>query len=160
LRGFTIIELMVTVAVIAVLAAIAAPSFNPLIERWRVRQITEELQSTLYFARSEAIKRGGGITIDATGGWDQGWKVTHTQAGDLQFFTAPSKVVLTQNNSKPKIFVDRWGMLSEINGGAATAMNFLLYPTDKNDNDHNAIRLCVSSGGRILQKSAGAACPS
>jgi type IV fimbrial biogenesis protein FimT len=59
-RGFTAIELMVTVAILAVLAGIAAPSFNPIIERWRVRQVSEELQSTLYFARSEAVKRGGG----------------------------------------------------------------------------------------------------
>ena len=62
-RGFTIIELMVTVAVLGVLAAIAAPSFQPLIERWQVRQVSEELQSTLYFTRSEAIKRGGNIII-------------------------------------------------------------------------------------------------
>ena len=54
--GFTAIELMVVLAILAVLAALAAPSFNPLIERWRVRQATEALQSTLYFARSEAIR--------------------------------------------------------------------------------------------------------
>ena len=36
-KGFTAIELMVTVAVLAVLAAIAAPSFKPLFERWQVR---------------------------------------------------------------------------------------------------------------------------
>ena len=41
-------------------------TFTPLIERWRMRQITEELQSTLYLARAEAIKRGGNITIVRT----------------------------------------------------------------------------------------------
>ncbi|MGL6206135.1 MAG: pilus assembly FimT family protein, partial [Giesbergeria sp.] len=68
-HGFTAIELMVVVAIVAVLAALAAPSFTPLIERWRVRQAAENLTSSLYFARSEAIKRGGGIALDATGGW-------------------------------------------------------------------------------------------
>ena len=56
-KGFTAIELLVTIAILGVLAAIAAPSFKPLIERWKVRQVTEELQSTFYVARSEAIAR-------------------------------------------------------------------------------------------------------
>ena len=157
-RGFTLIELMVTVAIVAVLAAIAAPSFVPMIERWRVRQAAESLQSTIYLARSEAIKRGGGVTIDASGGWDQGWKVVH-KTNDLQVVTAPSKTVLTQNNSKTMLYLDRWGMVSETDGGVATAMNFLIHPTGKEDSV-NAIRLCVATGGRILQKAAGAACPS
>ena len=71
-RGFTLLEVMVVVAIIAVLAALAGPSFTPIIERWRVRSAAEDLTSTFYLARSEAIKRGGGITIDATGGWGQG----------------------------------------------------------------------------------------
>ena len=158
-RGFTAIELMVVVAIVAVLAALAGPSFTPMIERWRVRQTAEALQSSIYLARSEAIKRGGGITIDATGGWDQGWRVTHTQGATtttLQVVPAPSNVALTQ--AALQLFVDRWGMVSTTSNGAATTTNFLIYPTGKSESP-NAIRLCISAGGRILQKAAGAACP-
>ena len=159
-RGFTAIELMVVVAIVAVLAALAGPSFTPMIERWRVRQTAEALQSSIYLARSEAIKRGGGITIDATGGWDQGWRVTHTQGAtttELQVVPAPSNIALTQ--AALQLFVDRWGMVSTTSNGAATTTNFLIYPTGKSESP-NAIRLCISAGGRILQKAAGAACPS
>ena len=62
-RGFTAIELMVTIGIAAILAALAAPSFTGLMERWRVRQAAEGLQSTLYYARSEAIKRGGNVVM-------------------------------------------------------------------------------------------------
>lgn len=162
-RGFTAIELMVTVAILAVLSALAAPSFTPIMERWRVRQAAEELQSTIYFTRAEAIKRGGGIAIvAATGGWDQGWKVTYTQGSttsDLQVSPAPSKVTISQSNSKTTLFVDRWGMLSETNGDAPVAMNVLIYPTSKSATDSSATRLCIGIGGRIVQMKQGAACP-
>ena len=169
-RGFTLIEAMVTVAILSILVALAAPSFVPMIERWRVRQSVEQLESTLYYARSEAIKRGGGITIDATGGWDQGWRVTHTQGATttpLQEVPAPNQVAFEQqptDKASTKLFVDRWGMVSTTDPttttstGVATTTNFLIYPTGKSGSS-NAIRLCISAGGRILQKAAGAACP-
>ena len=62
-KGFTAIELMVVVAILAVLTTLAAPSFHLIIERWRVRQTVEGLQSTLQYARSEAVRRGGGVFI-------------------------------------------------------------------------------------------------
>jgi type IV fimbrial biogenesis protein FimT len=163
--GFTAIELMVVVSILGVLAALAGPSFTPLIERWRVRSAAEDLISTLYYARSEAIKAGGDITIDATGGWDKGWKVTHTQGGtttERQVSPAPNKLTVVQSgsSSKVKLYADRWGMLSETKGGAPTAgLNFLIYPNGKTTTDISAIRLCVSTGGRIAQTKQGAACP-
>lgn len=160
--GFTAIELMVVVSIVAILAALAAPSFTPLIERWRVRQAAENLTSSLYFARSEAIKRGGGVALDATGGWDQGWKVTHTQNGattDLQINSAPQKTAIAQNNGKTMLFIDRWGMISETNGGVPAAMAFPIFPTGRTDTDSSALRLCLTSGGRITQMKQGAACP-
>lgn len=153
---------MVVAAILAVLAALAGPSFTPLIERWRVRDAAETLTSTLYLARSEAIKRGGGITIDASGGWNTGWKITHTQNGattDLKVNPAPNKISVTQSNSKTTLYVDRWGMLAESSGGAATQMDFVLYPEGKPQTDTSAIRLCSTAGGRIAQVKQGAACP-
>lgn len=161
-RGFTLLEVMMAIAIIAVLAALAGPNFTPLIERWRVRSAAEDLASTLYYARSEAIKRSGGVTIDATGGWNQGWKVTHTQGDtttDLQVSTAPSNITMTQSSNKEKLYVDRWGMLSETSGGTPAAMDILLSPSGKSTTDISAIRLCVAGGGRIAQMKRGAACP-
>ena len=161
-QGFTAIELMVVVAIVAVLAALAGPSFTPLIERWRVRDAAEALTASLYLARSEAIKRGGGVTIDATGGWSTGWKLTYTQNStttDIKVNAPPSRVTIAQNNGNTILYVDRWGMLSESSGGAAVAMSFLLYPEGKSSTDQAAIRLCASMGGRIVQVPHGAACP-
>ena len=64
-RGFTLIELMVTVAVMAILAAIAAPSMSELIDNRRAAGQTEELVASLQLARAEAIRRNARVTVCA-----------------------------------------------------------------------------------------------
>ena len=177
-KGFTAIELLVTIAILGVLAAIAAPSFKPLIERWKVRQVTEELQSTLYFARSEAVKRGGGITIlrnsstddciisdSDTSAWNCGWSVfvdkNHNGVKDsgeevLQQITAPNhvKVKLTSvNNSTGQ---DGQGLANPIQidrwgqfTSDSTSFAFRLTPLGSSNAEASASSLCVSGSGRI-----------
>lgn len=170
LRGFTAIELLVVVAILAILAALAAPSFTPIIERWRVRQVSEDLQSSLYLARSEAIKRGGNVTVtksanigdctNAAGNtqWGCGWTIA-SGSTTLQQTAAPSRVAVTLTGSTGSISVDRWGMLSDGSAAGTTAsMDFLLTPQGKDSSASSAIRLCAGTGGRIVQKKGSETC--
>jgi type IV fimbrial biogenesis protein FimT len=71
-RGFTLLELMVAIAVLAILATVGVPSFNELIQNNRVTTQTNELVSALNFARTEAIKRGRNVEVvvtQAAPGW-------------------------------------------------------------------------------------------
>ena len=61
--GFTLIELMVTLAVIAILAVVAVPATQTLVNGNRLAGTTGELTSALHLARSEAVRRSARVTM-------------------------------------------------------------------------------------------------
>ncbi len=63
IAGFTLIELIITVAVMAILMTLAAPSFQRILAKNRVEGLASELSAALNLARSEAIKRGATVTV-------------------------------------------------------------------------------------------------
>ena len=81
--GFTLIELMVTVAIVALLLTIGLPSFQSSLRSNRLATTTNELMASLALARSEAIRSPGGAWIcTSTDGvtcngdsWNDGWMV-------------------------------------------------------------------------------------
>ena len=80
--GFTLIELAFVVLVVAVLAAVSAPSFTNLVVSQRLRAAGTDLVSSLQIARSEAIKRNGNVIVKPSAdSWTSGWVVA-TPLGD------------------------------------------------------------------------------
>lgn len=73
-RGFSLVEMMVVVAVIAIILGVAAPAVQSMIAAQRVRNAATELYESLIFARSEAIKRAETVAFD-TDGFAGGWKI-------------------------------------------------------------------------------------
>jgi type IV fimbrial biogenesis protein FimT len=76
--GFTLIELMITIAIAAIVLGLAIPSFTSTIASNRLTTGANELVTALNFARSEAIKRGIQVTVrnkGASSQWESGWDV-------------------------------------------------------------------------------------
>lgn len=80
-RAFTLVELIITIAIAAILTAIALPSFREFMVRMTVSANTNELVGALNVARSEAVKRGRPVALIANNGdWNAGWKVVAGKA--------------------------------------------------------------------------------
>jgi prepilin-type N-terminal cleavage/methylation domain-containing protein len=82
-RGFTMIELIVMMSVVAILAGIAVPSFVSVAQGERRIGETADLVLALNYARSEAVKQNTstGVTVTANGSWANGWTVCCTSSG-------------------------------------------------------------------------------
>lgn len=83
LSGFTAVELMVTLAILAILLGIAVPSFSSFTESQRLRAASTDLRTDLTFARSEALKRNQGVSIRrrSAAGWQSGWVIAVQSSG-------------------------------------------------------------------------------
>lgn len=93
IRGFTLIELIVTVAIVAILAAIAFPQFQEITLRMATTTNTNNMVNALNIARSEAVKRGRPVAVIPIGDdWSKGWQVVAaavTGTGSLEAPKSP-----------------------------------------------------------------------
>ncbi len=90
-HGFSLLELMITITIVAILLAIAVPSFRDVIRRNQVSSASNELLASLAYARTEAIDRGQLVSIcpSATGtacttsgkAYEPGWIIYTYPAG-------------------------------------------------------------------------------
>lgn len=86
LKGFSLVELMVTGAILAILLSLALPGFSDLIKNNKISGQTNDFISALSLARSEAIRRGGVVCVKprgtTAGTWSGGWEVFEEKGDD------------------------------------------------------------------------------
>jgi type IV fimbrial biogenesis protein FimT len=82
--GFTLIELVIILALVVIITTLAIPSFQSIINNNQIITTANNLASSLYLARSEALKRGVTVSVCASADqnfdscgqdWHQGWIV-------------------------------------------------------------------------------------
>lgn len=101
-NGFTVIELMITVAVVAILLAVGLPSYDNFIKNSRLTAGNNALATDLTLARSEAVKRGLRVTAcksanqascTTSNNWQQGWIVFTDQDNNASYSSATETLI-------------------------------------------------------------------
>lgn len=116
-RGFTLTELLITIAVLAIALSLAAPSFTQQIANYRVRSAAESIVGGLNYARGEAIRRNTAVsfTLDNSGpGWtvaqvDTAATLQSRSSGELPGVSATSSNSNLAVTFRPTGFVDTTG---------------------------------------------------
>jgi prepilin-type N-terminal cleavage/methylation domain-containing protein len=159
-KGFTLVELMVTVVVAGILMTVAVPSLVSLYEGQRARGVISNIESTILFARNQAVSYGSRVSVCPFNGtscssdWTQGFSVfiDNGTLGTLDNTNGIQDTVLrtvdaVNDNDFIKSTLSRYtfnadGLVHLANGGT------LIYcPGDKSNSDSSGITIGVS--GRV-----------
>ncbi|AGG87897.1 GspH/FimT family pseudopilin [Rhodanobacter denitrificans] len=150
-RGFTLVEMLVTLAIFAVLLMIAIPSMRPFLQSQSVKNASMDINSTVALARSEAIKRNATVDVTANNAadWSQGWVVSQTAANVIRKQPALANIVITPSS----------GSFSFSGNGriTGTGATFTIKPVNKAGSQPLCLTVTVGATGRV--ESTKVTCP-
>jgi type IV fimbrial biogenesis protein FimT len=158
-EGFTLVELMVVIALMAILLALALPSFRSLTEKFRVDGMVSALTASMSHARSEAARRGTTVTLQQrtdcpSQDWNCGWDTVVGRDDDIETLRRqdPDTQVSVAKNTAG-------GLSFNAMGGSANVAGFHFHPAGRSDST-NDVMVCVALSGRArLVKGASQCAP-
>ena len=161
--GFTLVELLVVLAIGSLLLAIAAPAYGDWIASYQLRNHAEQLASSMQLARAEAIKRGARVNLcpaadsrrcAEAAGWSAGWLVYVDANRDgrvdadepvlrVEHATAPGIRVQANRPLEAYVSFTALGTARLLGGGLQMGTFTVCRP------GQNALRVVLANSGRV-----------
>lgn len=162
--GFSLVELMVVIALMAILSTYALPTMRYSILNNRVTSKTNLMVNSLNYARSEAVLRGGKIgllPIDKdTTDWSQGWEVVSNPSSSSPtviktFDFTNDGIQITETNLKVAItYTSRGGVLE----AQSTPLFFNICVKNRTRGDPYGRLLKIEPTGRVSLEDTKLSC--
>lgn len=161
-RGFTLVELMVSIAILAVLLGMAVPAFNNAALSGKLSGFASSLVASTQLARSEAIKRNQTVQLcassdgdtcdDPAGGWAAGWIVILADGSVVQRQEAlPSDFLIDEADDKTTL-----GFPASVIG--ATTAEFTICRATPVGKQNRVVAVTASGNTRVAMNDA-TTCP-
>ncbi|BEP61695.1 GspH/FimT family pseudopilin [Variovorax sp. V213] len=157
-RGFTLVELMVTIVVLVILMSVAVPSFDNIRLSSRLNSYSTDLVAGSQVARSEAIKRNAqvrlcvssnGTSCATTGQWETGWIVISTDGVVIQ------KQPATASGYQIRDGGGLSALAFEATGVGATAANFTICRASPVGSQERVVKVSATGRSSITRTSTG-----
>lgn len=166
-NGMTTIELLITLALIAILTGIALPSFSSWSQQHRLETSVNLFMRSLAVARSEAVKRSTRVALlNETNQWEQGWTVfVDTNADGAHGQTEPilveqrgmSQSLFAYGNSSAKRIISYRGDGQSVQPNGALLMATIYFcPSSA---ALPGIKVVIARGGRTRRERLAAGTP-
>ena len=163
IRGLTLIELLITVVILALLLTVVMPNVRDTISRNRITATGNDILTAIHLARNEAVARGVNVSICPTGisdftctsgGWNEGWLVWADLNGDLDVDAGEERIRSTTEAHHAETAIAASGNLDNglVFGPDGTARNLgggtetLAITKDKYP---QGLRISVSATGNV-----------
>jgi type IV fimbrial biogenesis protein FimT len=142
-QGFTLIELMVTLVVLAVIVTLAAPSFVTFINNNRATGATNDLIVSFNLARTEAIKRNGTVLLQSKNGtdWSEGHLIRVSSTSEILRDVDAAHSTVTMDSASNAV-----SEISYTSSGAVTTASTTTFTIDTSNCETG-----VSRKKRLLQ---------
>jgi type IV fimbrial biogenesis protein FimT len=99
-RGFTLTEVLISLAIVALILGLAAPSFTVWIQNMQLRNAADSILGGLQAARLEALRRNYAVAFQLTNASSTSWKICRYDVVNLACFTGTADTIMSRTGKE------------------------------------------------------------